>query len=147
MSEKEILVSEQVLQVPFTYSAGGVASRFLAALRDESVIYGVRCPGCNKVYVPPRATCGSCFQETGEWVRLSGEGVVESFTEVRYAESTHPVESPFVLGVVRLEGADTGMLHLIRTDQGTLKIGSRVKAVFADRRRGHILDLLYFETF
>jgi len=44
----EVLVSEQVLQVPFSYSAGPVASRFLIGLRDERKIYGLRCGHCRR---------------------------------------------------------------------------------------------------
>lgn len=147
MAEKEILTSDQVLQVPFRYSAGEVASRFLIALRDEEAIYGIRCPGCNKVYVPPRAICASCFRENTDWVKLSGEGKIESFTEIHYSETTHPLEAPFVMGIVKLDGADTGMLHLLKgASPADLKIGRRVKAVFADQRIGHIMDLSHFQV-
>ncbi len=145
--DKEIIVSEQVLQVPFRYSAGKVTSRFLTYLRDESVIYGIKCPGCGKVYVPPRSVCGGCFRETGEWVALSGEGLVESFSAVHYLETVHSVEAPFIIGIIKLDGADTGMVHFIRgISEENLKIGQRVKARFSDERKGHILDISHFET-
>ena len=144
--KKEILVSEQVLQVPFCYSAGEVTGRFLAGLRDELTIYGIRCPDCGKVYVPPRSVCGSCFTSTTDWIPLSGTGVVESFTTVRYPESVHPAEAPFLIGVIRLDGADTALVHIIRgIREPEIQVGRPVKAVFADDRRGHILDIAHFE--
>ena len=144
--KKEILISEQVLQVPFCYSAGEVTSRFLTGLRDEFTIYGIRCPDCRKVCVPPRSVCGSCFTSTTDWVPLNGKGVVESFTEVHYPETVHPVEAPFIIGVIRLEGADTAMTHLIRgIREPELQIGQHVQAVFADPRLGRILDISHFE--
>jgi len=144
--EKEILASEQVLQVPFCYSTGDVTGRFLAGLRDELTLYGIRCPDCGKVYVPPRSVCGSCFTSTTDWVPLNGTGVVESFTTVHYPESVHPAEAPFLIGLIRLEGADTAMAHLIRgIQEPELQIGLRVTAVFADNRCGHILDISHFE--
>lgn len=144
--DREILVSEQVLQVPFCYSAGKVTSRFFRALRDEAAIYGIRCPACGKVYVPPRSVCGACFINTTEWIPLSGEGVVESFTELRYKESVHPSEAPFIIGVIKPDGADTAMTHLIRgVSEKDLRIGRRVRAVFAEERKGQILDISHFE--
>ena len=144
--DREILVSEQVLQVPFCYSAGKVTSRFLRGLRDEAAIYGIRCPACKKVYAPPRSVCGPCFTATTEWIPLTGEGVVESFTEVRYKESVHPLQAPFIIGVIKLDGADTGMTHLIRgVEEKDLGIGQRVRAVFAEERTGQILDISHFE--
>ena len=143
---KETLISEQVLQVPFCYSAGRVVSRFLLALCDECTIYGIRCPECGRVYVPPRSTCGTCFVDTRDWVPLSGLGTLVSFTEISYAETVHPLEPPFFVGIIKLDGADTGLLHLIRNvNAAKLVIGLRMKAIFAGKRRGHILDISHFE--
>jgi hypothetical protein len=141
----ESLVSEQILQVPFRYSAGPVASKFLLALKDEKKIYGIWCPACNKVYVPPRATCGQCQAELKDWVPLAGAGKVESFTVVHYAETTQPAPPPYIIAVIKLEGADTGFTHLLgEVDEKKLKIGLKVEPVFARERRGHILDIRYF---
>jgi uncharacterized OB-fold protein len=44
-----------------------------------------------------------------------------------------------------LDGADTGFLHLLyEFDEGGLRSGDRVEAVFADEREGGILDVRYF---
>ena len=145
-STDEILVSEQMLQVPFCYSAGPVASKFLLALKDEKKIYGIWCPTCNKVYVPPRAFCGSCSAALKDWVPLGGAGKVESFTVVHYAESTQPAPPPYIIAVIKLEGADTGFTHLLgEVDEKKLKIGLKVEPVFARERKGHILDIRYFK--
>ena len=144
--DREILFSEQILQVPFCYSAGKVVSRFLLALCEECTLYGIRCPSCGKVYVPPRSTCGTCFVDVTDWVPLSGLGTLLTFTEINYAETVHPVEPPFIVGIIKLDGADTGLLHLIRSAKpDTLAVGMRLKAVFAQKRRGHILDISHFE--
>lgn len=143
MSGHEILTSEQILQVPYNYSAGPVASRFLAALRDEQRIYGIKCRSCNTVYCPPRSVCGRCFTSLSEWVEVGPEGVLTSFTEVRYEEEVHP-RRPLVVGLILLSGADTGFSHLLLEEQANLKSGDTVRAVFAEERRGHILDIAGF---
>jgi uncharacterized OB-fold protein len=141
----EILVAEQTLQVPFNYSAGPVASRFLIALRDEKKIMALKCPGCGRVTVPPRALCGGCGKKMEEWVEVGPAGELVNFTEVHYHESVHPAKAPFAIGIVKLEGASTGITHLVRAPGGKFEIGMRVKAVFADKRRGHYLDIECFE--
>lgn len=141
----EILIFKQTLQVPYNYSAGAVVSRFLLALRDEKKILGIKCPKCQIVYVPPRVTCGRCFSRMSDWVELSGRGRLESFTVVNYSESTHPVKAPFILGAIKLEGADTGLTHLIgEAKEQDLKIGAILEPVFQEHRIGHILDIKYF---
>jgi len=47
--------------------------------------------------------------------------------------------------LVRLDGADTGFLHLLgEADTKGLRIGMRVEAVFGEERVGNILDIRYF---
>jgi len=146
MEDQAILVSEQVLQVPFVYSAGPAASRFLVALRDEKRIYGIRCAACAKVFVPPRGRCPLCQAKLDDWVEVGPVGTLTNFTVVHYQETVHPAVAPFAIGVIQLDGADTGLVHLVRTPAGTeLQIGMRVQAVWSGQRRGHILDLEAFE--
>jgi uncharacterized OB-fold protein len=143
--ENEILVSEQVLQVPYVYSAGPVASRFLVGLRDEQKIYALKCGHCGKVYMPPRPACTSCGCDMSEWVEVGPQGTLINFTVVHYAEPTHPAPAPFAIGIIRLDGADTGLTHVVRAPEHDLKIGLRLRPVFAKERKGHILDLQGFE--
>ena len=146
-SQDEILVSEQVLQVPFNYSAGPVASRFLTALRDERKILGLKCQKCGKVHVPPRAVCGSCFVKMEEWVEVGPRGTLENFTTVHYSAPVvceRPDARPFTIGLIRLEGADTAFAHLALAPERELKIGMELMPVWSDERRGHILDLRGF---
>ena len=146
-AKTENLISHQVLQVPFNYSAGPVASKFLIALRDEKKIFGIRCPECKTVYVPPRATCGKCLAEMTDWVELNGRGKIQSFTTVNYKEPTHPAHpDKFILAIIKLDGADTGITHLIgEAKEEELKAGLVVEPVFRDYRQGNILDIRYFK--
>jgi len=143
--QEEILVFKQVLQVPYLYSAGPVVSRFLLALRDEQKLLGIKCPKCRLVFVPPRSTCGKCFSDLSQWVELSGKGTLETFTVVNYPEPIQPAKTPFILGVIKLDGADTGLPHLIgEAEEKDLVMGMRLEPVFQEKRTGHILDIKYF---
>ena len=145
-AKEEILISHQVLQVPFNYSAGPVAGKFLAALRDEKKILGIKCPKCGIVYVPPRGNCGKCLSSLKDWVELSGRGKIQSFTRINYQEPTHPAHpEQFILAVIKLEGADTGLTHMVgEVLEDELKVGTLLEPVFRDYRKGEILDIKYF---
>lgn len=144
--EDGLLIHQGVIRVPYTWAAGTVASRFYAGLRDRK-IYGVRCPKCEVVVVPPKKTCHRCFGDLDEWVEVGDEGILETFTVVHYHEpGLHPLRTPFGYGIIKLDGADTGLTHLIRGgDLGTLKEGTRMKAVFKKRPAGNYLDIAYFK--
>lgn len=145
MTGERPLVFETRLLIPYRNYAGAVGSRFLRELRDHKRILGIRCPSCDRVYVPPRSTCYACFGQLRDWVQVGTTGTLISFTEVYYRESIHPVTPPFMYGIVRLDKADTGLLHLLgEIDPGEAKIGMRVEAVFREGRQGSILDIRYF---
>jgi len=130
------------------YYAGKMGSRFYVALRDEKKILGVRCRSCDKVFWPPRSTCGRCFSQLSEddMVEIGPGGTVETFALVTYGESVHPRKSPFIYGVIRLDGAHTGMAHFIdEVAYENVDIGMRVRPVFAESRNGNILDIAYFK--
>jgi uncharacterized OB-fold protein len=133
--------------LPYNYFAGRVGSTWLVALRDEQKIYGVRHPRTGKVYVPPRQVDERDFTNlTGDWVEVGPEGTVTGFTIIRYPEPYQPLPVPYGLALVRLDGADTALAHIVREqDLGRLKSGTRVRAVFSQKRTASILDIAWFE--
>ncbi len=136
------------MEVPYRNYLGGLASDFYVKLRDEKKISGSKCPKCGRVYMPPQSICSTCFVKIDKLVDLSDKGTLVTFTEVNYKEPVQPIEPPFVYGIVKLDGADTGFLHFIGEAQpGSLKIGARLQAVFAEKRTGNILDIKYFKPF
>ena len=142
----EPIAYEGRIKVPYSWQAGETASYFLIRLRDDQKIVGRQCPKCQKVLVPPRKNCPFCFVHTKEWVELSGQGEVETFTIVHRGTHIQPLKPPFAYAVIRLDGADTGMVHLLgEVEPGDVKEGMRVKAVFAEERKGSPLDIAYFK--
>ncbi len=153
MPEKMMLlsISSGEAEQPFEYAVGKYGSRFLTELRDNKTIVGIRCPKCKKVFVPPRRVCGECFVAMYELVELSGKGTVETYTVLSFGfvdpdtGKQRPV--PYTWGFIKLDGTDNTFVHCLEeTDLDKLKIGMRVQVVFEEERRGHLLDIRYFET-
>lgn len=140
-------VIEGKLALPYTYFAGRVGSTFLTTLRDRRQILGVRCTACDKVFVPPRQTCERCMEDIrNNWVELADTGEVVNFTIVREADKHLPKPVPYILGLIKLDGADTPMAHNIEgIDPEKMSEGLRVKAVFADESPNTILEIDHFE--
>ena len=145
LEDVEGLTLKGQIRVPYTWWVGEVGSRFLMALRDECKILGNRCKSCGTVYVPPRKNCGRCFVDIDEWVELGNEGVVKAHTIVRFEYPLQPAKPPFAYALVQFDGADVGLVHLIKKDLDRLKNGVRVRAVFNEQRTGHILDIDSFQ--
>lgn len=141
-------IIEGRLYVPYYNYAGKVGSRFLTELRDGKRIMGIKCHKCGIRYVPPRSICPKCYGKLDEWVSVSDKGTLLTYTVVNYTytPSYQPCEAPYVLGIIQLDGADTGLCHLLgEVASSKLKVGLRVQAVFKEKREGSILDIKYFK--
>jgi len=134
------------IKIPNSYSAGAVGSRFLIELRDKKRIMGTRCPACNRVYVPARSICKDCFGQLDEWVEVSDRGTVLTYAVDHESKPIQPVEPPIIYGIIQLDGADTGFVHMLgEVDPEQLRVGMKVQAVFKEERVGNILDIKYFK--
>lgn len=137
------------MELQWRYGKGRYYGRFLAVLRKEGRLEGIRCPACRRVYLPPRPVCGNCYREMHEWVPVGLEGTVEAFSVV-YLPILDPTSGaarpvPYGMALIRLDGADTALNHyLTETDLSRLRIGMRVRAVLREPREGSMGDILYF---
>lgn len=140
-------IVEGKMAMPLQYFAGRVGSKFIISLRDAKKVLGVKCPKCNKVYCPPREYCEKDMTKLDEnWVELSNEGVVENYTVVRYNDKHLPRRAPYILAMVKVDGADTPFAHIVEgIAPEDMKIGLRVKAVYAKETTNTIMDLDHFE--
>jgi len=148
MPTKDVHVVDGRLYVPYQNWVGALASDFFRELRDNKRIWGTRCGACAKVYMPPRSVCPGCFAQIQERVELPPTGTLQVHTVVHYTYSPYyqPMEAPYAVGIIKLDGADTGLCHLLgEVELETIKTGMRVQAVFREERQGNILDIAYFK--
>lgn len=139
--------------LPFEHHAGITASRYLMELKENGQFVGSRCPHCKRILVPARNFCERCFVETEDWVPVKDTGTIDTFSIncMKYVGLPDP---PYILGLIRLDGADTAILHFIggidlsNVEEAAkkIKIGARVEAVWKKKkdRTGAITDVEYF---
>lgn len=144
----EPMIRNSKISVPYSWWAGDTASKFFISLRDEQKIIAPRCGKCGKVFMPPRKVCPACFTENTEWVNISDEGTLVSYSVARRQLESIPQDKkvPVIWGLIKLDGADTAMLHFLDgVNPGEVAIGMCVKAVFAESRTGSIRDISHFK--
>jgi uncharacterized OB-fold protein len=146
-NRENCFIVEGRMALPNTYFAGRVGSKFIISIRDRHQILGVKCGKCNRVYVPPREHCERCLEKLDDrWVNVSSEGGITNYTVVHYNERHLPRKAPYVLALIRLDGADTPFAHIVEgLDPDDVEIGMRVKAVFAVSTTNTLLDIDHFE--
>ena len=144
--QEERPVIEGKVNLPFSFTAGRTASRFFIELRDRGKIMGTRCPECRRVIVPAQLFCKECFVKTDEWVEVGPLGTLTNFTVVYRPAPHHPMETPFAYGIIKLDGADTSLVHFLgEVDPAGIEPGLRLEPVFNSDRTGTILDIAYFK--
>jgi hypothetical protein len=131
------------MPVGFHYTPGVGNTAFLEALRDRGVLLGSHCAACDFTYLPARIFCERCFAELQPDTECGPGGSLESFTVGYAGIDGEPLETPIAIGLVKLDGADTMMMHRLIGD-GPWGIGTRVRAVVATERTGSILDVAGF---
>ena len=142
-SKKPVITNGYII-APYKYSVGLLASQFFVKLRDLKKITAAKCPACGSITVPPRSTCPKCFSKITELVELSGKGTLVTYTVVHYDSSVQAVKPPYAVGVIKLEGAEKGITHLIgEVDFKKLKKGMKLEPVFKKQKdRDHNVILI-----
>jgi len=148
MMNERPLEQRVVTEFPYKHSTGEVIGRFLAGLKEEKRIWGQRVAG-QGVVVPPLGYSEVDGSVGAEWVEVKPVGVVTAVARVhRPLAHLHPSSEPFAFVLVKLDGADTALAHVVRDDLERLRVGSRVEAVWAPdaERRGSIRDIACFRV-
>jgi uncharacterized OB-fold protein len=144
LDSAEVLRAPHVLEYPYVRSVGPVIGAFLTALR-QGRITGVRSGA--SVVVPPTEYDPVTGAAVGELVEVGPGGVVTTWAWASAPRPDQPLDRPFAWALVRLDGADTALLHAV--DAGSpeaMSSGMRVTARFraASERQGHIRDIECF---
>lgn len=131
------------LSFDYTRSVGPVLGAFFTALRSRRVV-GVR-GSDGRVHVPPAEYDPVDYAPLSEVVPVSSVGTVVSWTWQPEPLDGQPLQKPFAWALVKLDGADTPILHAV--DAGSadaISTGTRVHVHWADEPVGAITDIAYF---
>ncbi|WP_405401622.1 Zn-ribbon domain-containing OB-fold protein [Streptomyces sp. NBC_01104] len=142
----DVLSAPLVVEFPFTRSLGPVQSAFLTGLRERTVL-GVRtCDG--KILVPPVEYDPVTAEEIRDLVEVAATGTVTTWAWNPHPRRDQPLDTPFAWVLVRLDGADTALLHVLDAPgPDAVRTGMRVRVRWAESRTGAITDIACFEPY
>ena len=144
MADAEVLSAPLVLEYPFSRTVGPVQSAFLTGLR-EGLVLGVRAAD-GRILCPPVEYDPVTSEELAELVELTDTGTVTTWSWEPEPRANQPLDRPFAWALVRIDGADTGLLHAV--DAGSperMATGMRVRVRWSGARVGSITDIACFE--
>lgn len=142
-TEAATFTAPHVLEYPYRRSVGPVMGRFFAGLRAGRILGARGSDG--RVLVPPPEFDPSTAARLSELVPVSDEGSVVSWAWVHEPKRMHPLGRPFAWALVRLDGADTPLLHAVdASSEQALRMGLRVRARWRAERVGEMRDIEAF---
>ncbi|MGY5081795.1 Zn-ribbon domain-containing OB-fold protein [Streptomyces nigrescens] len=140
----EVLTAPLVVEFPFTRSLGPVQSAFLTGLRERTVLGVTASDG--RVVVPPTEYDPVTAEEIRELVEVGSHGTVTTWAWNPSPRRGQPLTTPFAWILVRLDGADTALLHALDAPgPDAVRTGMRVRVRWAAQRTGAITDIACFE--
>ena len=140
MESHERLSAPLVLEYPFTRTTGPVIGAFLTGLRERIVLGIKRKDGT--VLVPPTEYDPATSEALTEMVEVEQTGEVITWTWVQEPRDQSPWDRPHALAMIKLDGADTPLLHAVLVDSPeTLDTGTRVRIKWREETEGHIKDI------
>src|SRR3989304_9297944 len=119
-----VLSAPHVLEYPYTRSVGPVIGRFLGGLQQRKIL-GIKTTS-GRVLVPPAEYDPDTGASLSEFVEAGQAGVVTTWAWVASPRPSHPLDRPFAWALVRLDRADTALLHVVDAgDESTMATGLR----------------------
>lgn len=132
------------MELMYRRSLGPVVGAFFTGLRDGRVLASRTAAG--RVICPPLEYDPDTGDAVDDLVEVGTAGEVTAWAWVGEPRRKHPLDGPFAWALIRLDGADTAMVHAL--DAGSpeaVSTGMRVQVRWADERVGAITDIACFE--
>lgn len=111
--------------------------RFVEELSKGKIMATI-CKICGKKYYPPRADCSVCMNSEIEWIQMSSQGYLLTFTKI-YVPPEHfaPVSpmpfssiqfEPCPIGIIEVEDKLRIMGWIPKVNTERIKVGMKMKA-------------------
>jgi uncharacterized OB-fold protein len=132
------------IEFDYTRSLGPVLSQFMAALAERRILGARGADG--RVHAPPFEYDPVTAEPPGDLLPVGPEGTVLSWSWMPEPLADQPLTVPFAWALIRLDGADTALLHAVDAGSAAaMRTGLRVRPRWAAARTGSIRDIACFE--
>jgi uncharacterized OB-fold protein len=145
LAESAPLRAPLEIEFDYTRSLGPVLSQFMDGLAERRILGARGADG--RVHAPPFEYDPVSAEPPGALVPVGPEGTVVSWSWMPEPLAGQPLAEPFAWALIRLDGADTAMLHAVDAGSAAaMRTGLRVRPRWASRPAGGIRDIVCFEA-
>lgn len=124
-------VDQREISLRFIISINKIRE-FFDALADNRFIT-TKCKNCGELYFPPQSDCPKCRNSDMEWVELSREGTLLTYTVINVKPHSFSHYDDYIVGIARLKDGVNVTAWVREKDPKKLKIGMRMKVEIVKR--------------
>ncbi|HLI46922.1 MAG TPA: Zn-ribbon domain-containing OB-fold protein [Geobacterales bacterium] len=124
-------ISNRELRLRYAISVDS-NKKFYEALLDGKLL-ATKCPTCGALYFPPQDYCNRCKKQGLQWVELSGEGELLSYTKVVVKPYSFSHLEDYIVGIAKLKEGINILAWVSEKDVSKLKRGMKVNVRVKER--------------
>ncbi len=121
----------RTLTLNYTISVGKIFPFFEKLA--EGKILAIKCKHCGELYFPPQVDCPKCRKSEVDWIELSGEGELETYTLIKIKPQSFSHYDDYVIAIGRLKEGVRVLAWLRVDDISKIHIGMKIKLVVSER--------------
>jgi len=113
--------------ITFTHKVPVLKTRKFWEKLNEGKVYATKCKKCGKLYYPPQSDCAHCLSSDVEWVELSKDAILETYTHVPQRPAGFDEYEPYIIAIARTrDGVRVmGWLEGIKLEE--VKVGMKLE--------------------
>lgn len=104
----------------------------------EGKVYATKCVKCGKLYFPPSADCSKCLSSEMDWIGLSSEAEIETFTHVVVRPTSFQQKKPYTVAIGKLKEGVRVLAWLTGFKMSEIKVGMKAKLVAKTTPEGNL---------
>ena len=139
----EIFFDKRSLELKYQIPVGKI-SEFFKGL-EKGKIMATKCVECQEIYFPPQYSCPKCRGSNIEWVELSGDAVLETYTIINVKPTSFSKYPDYVVAIGKLKEGVKVLSWLRIDDFKKIKINMKMKLRVVKREENYYTYEFYPE--
>jgi len=113
--------------ITFIHKVPVLKTRLFWEKLKEGKVYATKCRKCGKVYYPPQGDCAPCLSSDMEWVELSKEAELETYTHALQRPAGFDQYEPYIIAIARTKDGVRVMGWLEGIKPEEVKVGMKLE--------------------